>query len=108
MRRKGWLMLIVLVLVLVTLAGCSQSSPAPSSAAKATSTSAPSGPAKVLTFVGSNVGGSAQTVSIAMGEMWTNLIASPYKVKVMVEPLVSTEENLKRLDRGEVVSSLES
>ncbi len=102
MKRNGWLILIALVLVLVILTGCTQSAPAPSSATKTTSATAPSGQAKILTFVGSNVGGSAQSVVIAMGEMWTNLITSPSKVKVMVEPCVSNEENLKRLDRGEV------
>ncbi len=99
MRTKG-LLVIVLVLALVVLAGCTQSTPATSSVAKAPV--APAGQAKTLAFVGSNVGGSGQSVVMAMGEMWTNMITNPYKVKIMVEPLVSTEENLKRLDRGEV------
>ena len=50
----------------------------------------------------STAGGGASYVTEALGNMWTKHVKKPYKVKVMVEPIVSMTESFKRLDSKDI------
>jgi hypothetical protein len=94
-KMKKYSLLVVVAMVFNLSAATGYTQPRSTSATPTTQT-------KEFVISGALSGGVAYSVTIAIGELLNKYVTTPYKLRVVVQPITAMVESPKRLARGEV------